>query len=81
MAELLKTQTCPYCNDEVEDCRSIWDYEADEEVTCDSCGKVYVVKPQYKFEGWLIEEQCQQCGEWTDDGYKMCDCGEYSEKY
>lgn len=53
----------PYCNDEVEDCRSVWDYEADEEVTCDSYEKVYVVKPQYKFEGWLIEEQCQQCEE------------------
>ena len=79
MAELLDEQVCPYCEHVVEDHQSVW--EDEEEVTCDSCEKVYISKPQYKFEGWLIEKQCEQCGEWTDEGYKLCDCGEYSERY
>lgn len=79
MAELLDEQVCPYCEHIVEDSQSVW--EGEEEVTCDSCRKVYVSKPQFKFQGWLIEKQCEQCGEWTDEGYKLCDCGEYSESY
>lgn len=76
MEELLKTQTCPYCSHEVEEYYSVWGYEADEEVECDSCKKVYVVKPQYEFEGWKIEKQCEHCGEFTEDGYELCDCNE-----
>lgn len=76
MTDLQQSQTCPYCGHECEDYESVWDYEASEEVTCEACEKVYVVKPQYTFEGFLIEEQCDQCGEWTDDGYKLCECGE-----
>lgn len=81
MTDLAKNQTCPYCKHEVEDCRAVWDYEADEEVICVFCEKIYVVKPQYTFEGWLIEEQCPSCKEFTEDGYKQCNCGEFSEKY
>lgn len=76
MDELLKTQTCPYCGDETEDCHAVWDEGAAEEVTCDNCNRDYVVKPQYRFEGFLIEKQCKGCGEWSDDGYVLCDCNE-----
>ena len=81
MPELLRKQTCPYCQIELEDYESVWEYEADEEIECDSCHGTYVVKPQYQFEGFLIEKQCEECKEWTEDGYKLCDCGEYSESY
>ncbi len=76
MYGVMKGQICPYCKHEVENYESVWDFEAEEEVECDHCNKVYVVKPQYKFEGWLIEEQCEGCGEWTEDGMKLCDCEE-----
>lgn len=49
MDELLDSQVCPYCEHEVEDHQPVWDYEAVEEVKCDSCDKTYVVKPQYTF--------------------------------
>jgi hypothetical protein len=74
MTELLKNQTCPYCGGEVEDCHAVWEENASEEIKCDSCRKTYVVKPQFKFEGFLIEKQCEKCGEWSDDGMVLCDC-------
>lgn len=79
MSEILDAQVCPYCDFEAEDYQSIW--EDEEEVSCSHCDKVYISKPQYKFEGWLIESQCDKCGEFTEDGYKLCDCGEFSESY
>lgn len=80
MPELLSEQVCPYCENEVEDHQSNWSDE-EEEVTCNGCNKKYTVKAVFKFEGFQIEKQCEQCGEWTEDGYKLCDCGEYSENY
>lgn len=74
MEELLKVQTCPYCGGEEEDCHAVWGEGAEEEVSCNLCNRFYVVKPQYSFEGFLIESQCEQCGDWTDEGYKLCDC-------
>ncbi|WP_342511946.1 hypothetical protein MKY34_15085 [Sporosarcina sp. FSL K6-1522] len=81
MSEILDAQTCPYCNHAVEDHQSFWTEGEEDEVSCNRCNKIYISKPQYKFEGWKIEKQCDKCGEFTDDGYAMCDCGEYSESY
>ncbi|UFU00351.1 hypothetical protein KO561_05220 [Radiobacillus kanasensis] len=74
MSGTIKAQTCPYCHQEVEDYEANWEFESEEEVECDNCHKTYVSKPQYIFDGWLIEKQCEQCGEWTDDGMVLCDC-------
>lgn len=79
MYPLPREQQCPYCDSTVEPCHSVWDYEAEEEVECDMCSRTYVVKPQYQFEGFLIEKQCPKCEEWTEDGYPMCDCEEEEE--
>lgn len=76
MSILFKEQTCPYCEATVEDHESVWEHEAAEEVTCDSCEKVYIAKPQYIFTGWEIEQQCEKCKDWIDEGYMSCDCEE-----
>lgn len=59
--ELLRNQTCPFCDDEVEDCYAQWEDTA-EIVVCDSCHKSYVVQPQYRFEGFEIHKMCDECG-------------------
>lgn len=74
MNELLNKQICPYCEYEVEEHLSAWEYESEEEVECSNCEKVYISKPQYQFEGWMIEKRCEICEEFTEDGYTMCDC-------
>ncbi|WP_100406250.1 hypothetical protein [Bacillus solitudinis] len=73
MDELLDEQVCPYCEHVVEDHQSNWEDE-EEEITCDRCDKEYTVKAVYQFKGFQIEKQCEQCGEWTDDGMALCDC-------
>lgn len=75
MDELLDEQVCPYCGHVVEDHLSNWD-EEEEEVTCSKCDKEYKVKSVYQFEGFQMEKKCDKCGEWTEDGYKLCECGE-----
>jgi hypothetical protein len=75
MNELLDEQVCPYCEHVVEDCHSNWD-EDTEEVTCDRCNKDYMVNAVYKFKGFQIEKQCEECGDYTDEGMFLCDCEE-----
>lgn len=70
MSDLLKTQTCPYCDHEVEDHLAEWEQET-HYVDCNSCGKEYVVEPQYKFEGFKVQKQCETCGELEEECY--CD--------
>lgn len=71
--ELLKTQTCPYCGDEVEDCYAEWE-EGNHNVTCDSCHKDYVVEPEYKFLGFKIHKVCDKCDDIME--YEPCLCKE-----
>lgn len=73
MNELTLEQICPYCDHTVEDSQSNWS-EDEEIVTCSNCEKEYAVSAVYDFEGFKIERKCETCGEWTDDGYKLCDC-------
>lgn len=62
MNELVKTQTCPYCEHEVEDCHAEWD-EGEHEILCDSCKKIYSVEPIYTFEGFRVVKVCSVCRE------------------
>lgn len=78
MNQLKDEQVCPYCDYVTEDCRSNWD-EDEEEVECNKCEKTYTVRAVYKFEGFSIEKQCENCNEWTVDGDYMCDCFEQQE--
>lgn len=61
MDELVKTQACPYCGDEVEAHLSEWE-EGAHEVECTNCGKEYSVETEYQFLGWKIEKICASCG-------------------
>lgn len=54
---LLKTQTCPYCGDEVDDSYAEPGYNS-KYVECVSCGLRYKVTPIYKFEGFKIQPTC-----------------------
>lgn len=74
-----QTDHCPYCGYIDEEC--YWNYELDseEEKRCDRCKRDYISKPQYLIEGWIIEKQCQECGEWSDDEMMLCDCEDRSE--
>ena len=80
MDELSLDQVCPYCDYVVLDSQSNWS-EDEEDVTCSNCDREYTVKAVYRFEGFQIEKQCDKCGEFTEDGHKLCDCGEFSESY
>ncbi|GEK34843.1 hypothetical protein [Kurthia sibirica] len=73
--QLHDEQVCPYCEYVVEQHEANYDQD-EEEITCINCDKVYVSKPQWKLEGWIIEKQCETCGKWTDEGYTPCECDE-----
>ncbi|WP_079475598.1 hypothetical protein [Marinococcus halophilus] len=67
MSELLKYQSCPYCDRIVEDNEANWT-EDEEEVTCDSCRKAYRVRAEYTFEGFEVTRLCGSCdSELLDD--------------
>ncbi|MEK4030852.1 hypothetical protein MKZ02_20240 [Pseudobacillus sp. FSL P4-0506] len=64
--ELLKTQTCPYCANEVEDAYAQWEDDS-HIVECEACGIEYRVQPIYEFKGFEIQKLCVSCGEFDDD--------------
>lgn len=70
MSDLLKTQTCPYCDHEVEDSNAEWG-EGEHTVKCDGCKEEYSVEPVYQFKGFKTQKYCHACGEWEEDCY--CD--------
>lgn len=77
MNELVKTQSCPYCNHDVEDNYAEWE-DGTHEVTCDSCGKEYSVETEYQFLGLRIEKICDECREVESECY--CDETEVGEE-
>jgi len=68
--KLLKTQTCPNCGDEVDDCYAEWE-DGTHVVTCGHCGEEYQVKPVYEFKGFEVQKLCHACGEFEEECY--CD--------
>lgn len=58
--------TCPYCDSEIESkdiCQMPWGRDDEEEWTCPTCGKHFLVRPKYKFEGFFYIKD----GEYEDD--------------
>jgi hypothetical protein len=75
MTTLPTTQTCPYCDHDVEDCHAEW--EETNDVECDRCRNIYSVTPEYKFLGFTIEKYCKDCCEKESECF--CDDEEVEE--